>query len=64
MPPPQPLPELWQLENGRRSAACLRPGEWALRREEAVELYSHLQEAIYEIRRLQRLLEEITRRRR
>jgi hypothetical protein len=42
----------------------LKPGQWALHREEALRVYEQLAEALVEVRRLRALLEEVTRRRR
>jgi hypothetical protein len=56
------LPEPPFVEIERRSVAMLSPGQWALHREEALRLYGRLGEALSEVRRLQQLLEEVTRR--
>jgi hypothetical protein len=57
------LPEPPFVEIERRSIAMLTPGQWALHREDALRLYGQLAGALFEVRRLQLLLEDVTRRR-
>lgn len=45
------LPSTERIEIERRSVAMLAPGAWALRREEALDLYGQLIAALMEVRR-------------
>jgi hypothetical protein len=46
------LPSLYAVENQRRSVAMLSPGQWALKREDALDVLAQLVAALKDLRRL------------
>lgn len=46
------LPSVYAIENQQRSVAMLSPGQWALKREDALDLLQQLSTALEELRRV------------
>lgn len=46
------LPEVWEIENRRRSAAMLTPQQPCLDREQAIAVFEQLIAALLEVKRL------------